>query len=570
MTPSVTRRAALLFLILLIHGLLMLNAARRLSPTWDEITYPAAGLVQWQTGAITLNTEHGFLSKLICALPLLALHPSVPFDDRSWNAKEEYRFGYQFTFHNKIPSLHLILLSRIPAIIFSILTGLLLFLWIESIWGTSGGVITLLCYTATPIFLSRASLALLDMPMYFFIVVALWTHSRWMETGRLPLAAYSGIATGLGLLCKLIALPLLPAFLFLALYSRGSTLPWKKRLVGFGVVVTVTAGTIALLYLPWKGAWPAAKHVVSNLFFFDHALPYYWHGRTIVSAPSLLSWFAVAVKSPLCLVLLGCLGYRIWATSRKAPVTLSHLGIFGLACLLAVLFFHHAVATAQFAPMYLAVAGLAGSLGSLWTKGSSKSKALIVLLLGLGWADALASHPNYLAYFNPAAGGSKAGYQWLADSDQEWGQALPELKSYLEQQGNATLLLAYSGAADPRAYGLDYTDVFCPALVQREYAGKMLDVGDAPVYLAIGTKILQTEASSFAWTQQNLKPKALISSCFFVYDITKNPEAFRWLGYLYLATHRAAHAQAAFKRAQILDPGNAADHEALSLLKGVK
>jgi hypothetical protein len=55
---------------------------------------------------------------------------------------------------------------------------------------------------------------------------------------------------------------------------------------------------------------------------------------------------------------------------------------------------------------------------------------LAVLLAG-SIAESLAAWPNYLAFFNQLVGGSRNGYQYLADSSLDWGQALPGLRSPL-------------------------------------------------------------------------------------------------------------------------------------------
>jgi hypothetical protein len=64
--------------------------------------------------------------------------------------------------------------------------------------------------------------------------------------------------------------------------------------------------------------------------------------------------------------------------------------------------------------------------------------------------------PDYLAYFNEAAGGPAGGIRWLADSNLDWGQALRRLPAWLEQRGIQEVNLCYFGTADPDAYGLRY------------------------------------------------------------------------------------------------------------------
>jgi len=66
-------------------------------------------------------------------------------------------------------------------------------------------------------------------------------------------------------------------------------------------------------------------------------------------------------------------------------------------------------------------------------------------------------YPNFLAYFNEAAGGPDNGYRILIDSSYDWGQDVGQL-AQLQRTANLTpLAFSYFGTTDPRAYRLDYT-----------------------------------------------------------------------------------------------------------------
>jgi hypothetical protein len=87
--------------------------------------------------------------------------------------------------------------------------------------------------------------------------------------------------------------------------------------------------------------------------------------------------------------------------------------------------------------------------------------ALDALLL---WhaGESLAVAPHYLAYFNEIAGGPSQGYRHLVDSSLDWGQDLPSLKDWLDEQGlqgsnHPPVFLSYFGTAFPSYYGIDAT-----------------------------------------------------------------------------------------------------------------
>ncbi|MBK8871464.1 MAG: hypothetical protein IPN19_10570 [Elusimicrobia bacterium] len=210
-----------------------------------------------------------------------------------------------------------------------------------------------------------------------------------------------------------------------------------------------------------------------------------------------------------------------------------------------------ALSTVQISAVYLPLAVLAGGIGARrW--GRAGRVGLILLAVGavsdMAWCRA-----NPLAYFNFFAGGKNQGYRWLADSDQDWGQWLPQLKSYWDKQGRPGLLLAYSGASDPSAYGLVFQDLVSSALYVREPRETVIPIKEKRVLLAVGTKMIQSEPRLFAWLQNNLKPIAQPDPCFFVYDLTGNAEAFRWAAALYSITKRPHRAQWALAYAQTLN-----------------
>jgi hypothetical protein len=74
-------------------------------------------------------------------------------------------------------------------------------------------------------------------------------------------------------------------------------------------------------------------------------------------------------------------------------------------------------------------------------------------------AESTLLRPDYLAYFNQIAGGSKNGYKHLVDSSLDWGQDLPALRYWLSQHsdqfGASPLYLAYFGTALPQWYGIE-------------------------------------------------------------------------------------------------------------------
>ena len=70
--------------------------------------------------------------------------------------------------------------------------------------------------------------------------------------------------------------------------------------------------------------------------------------------------------------------------------------------------------------------------------------------------SALRIYPHYLAYFNEIVGGPENGYRYLVDSNLDWGQDLPALRDYLDQEGIDRIYLSWFGPARPERYGIRY------------------------------------------------------------------------------------------------------------------
>ena len=93
--------------------------------------------------------------------------------------------------------------------------------------------------------------------------------------------------------------------------------------------------------------------------------------------------------------------------------------------------------------------------------------AMALLLAGLA-TGTVWQHPHYLAHFNSLVGGPRQAHKYLADSFLDWGQDLPALKRWMDDQGIDRIRLAYFGSADARHYGIEYTYLPSVGLAPRD------------------------------------------------------------------------------------------------------
>jgi hypothetical protein len=71
--------------------------------------------------------------------------------------------------------------------------------------------------------------------------------------------------------------------------------------------------------------------------------------------------------------------------------------------------------------------------------------------------SSISSYPNYLAYFNEFAGGSKNGYKILGDSNLDWGQDIFRIKKYLDEHkiSDGYILYPWDGNEALQYYGIN-------------------------------------------------------------------------------------------------------------------
>lgn len=102
-------------------------------------------------------------------------------------------------------------------------------------------------------------------------------------------------------------------------------------------------------------------------------------------------------------------------------------------------------------------------------RGSTLSRVLAGVACAWVVLAAAGIYPDHLGYFNEAAclpdnfkrigldGGSRCGSDWLADSNVDWGQSLPQLKAWLDKNlPGTTVHMRYFGTYPPGYYGIKF------------------------------------------------------------------------------------------------------------------
>jgi hypothetical protein len=85
-------------------------------------------------------------------------------------------------------------------------------------------------------------------------------------------------------------------------------------------------------------------------------------------------------------------------------------------------------------------------------------RAGVFAALALSISSGALAWPDFLAWFNPLFGGTPAADRWLADSNLDWGQDMPELAAALRRRSIAQVRLAFFGSARPEHWGVRALD----------------------------------------------------------------------------------------------------------------
>lgn len=153
-------------------------------------------------------------------------------------------------------------------------------------------------------------------------------------------------------------------------------------------------------------------------------------------------------KTPLAFLLLALLGTVLLARTQPA------IAFAPPAMLLVAMTGHINIGVRHVLPLYPLLA-IAAAYAAMWLW--KRSRAAAVVLLGWCFVAAALAHPDYLAYFNEAAG--RHPERIAVDSNLDWGQDVLRLRDFLRREPRAPLHVALFGTADWQRLGIDASEL---------------------------------------------------------------------------------------------------------------
>jgi hypothetical protein len=235
--------------------------------------------------------------------------------------------------------------------------------------------------------------------------------------------------------------------------------------------------------------WTARHRLLPEAYLYGaafvaaHSQPAaWWNGHYSSSGWPGFFPYCWLVKTPLPTLALAALAATAWLASflRSSPGSRSRMilaSVVAPAFALLLVYWPSAILSTRnlghrhILPTYPAMFVLFGAVALAFD--ARRVRYLTAGLLAWLAADCALAFPNYIAYFNSVIG-TKHGYRHLVDSSLDWGQDLPQLKTWLDarqrrEPAPGPVYLAYFGQSDPQHYGIEAHDLLASAPLPVQY-----------------------------------------------------------------------------------------------------
>lgn len=490
-------------------GFLAGGAALRESATFDEFAHIGAGVSYIQKLDLRLNEEHPPLAKVIAAIPLVLRGTYADYTHVSWTNSEKFlpnAFIGQWIFGEWLLArwndpVRTLAWARLPMLLLTLLLGWVVFVCARKIGGDWGSLLSLSAYVSAPAFIVFGPLVLTDIAMTLFCLLTLWQFGElWQQPSRRAAFRF-GLCLAAALLAKFSSGLLFFAFGAFALSTRFLALPglprdkaelrtwrrlrWRWTLKGtalaavvvycFYFVFSLGQSTDALYLIGHSDAWVPLRRLLMPpwlylrglmLFALSSVRPTFILGQGYSHGVWFYFPVMLVLKSPLgflgLLALLLALALRQMRASPRISaipqaealrwrVIWVSLVVFTGASMLSgmtISIRHFSVPIVllivMLAPLPRMIQGLARE-ARLWGRTTGALAAFLAVSSVVSVARA---YPNFLPYFN-ALTWSHPIYWWASDSNVDWNQALPEVRSFADRHGLKTLGVDFYGLTDP-------------------------------------------------------------------------------------------------------------------------
>jgi hypothetical protein len=509
-------------------------------PTFDEPVHLAAGYSYWTTGSFRLNSEDPPLMKLLWAAPLALRDGSLyPHAVAAATDGDHWHIGTALLFHSGRPPHELLNPARRVNLALGCGVVLVAGWWAYRLWHARLAAVGAVAFAVCdPNLLALSCVLSTDTGLTLFALLSCYLLWEYVAAPSRGLLIAAGVALGLALGAKFSALAVVAGLGAAGLVHllRGGTLalpgtpadaPRGRAAaelafrLGLFALVTLAATYGFVHFDEWgrglKFQLTRADHGDGMLYLDGQRSRTGWYHYFLVLLP---------LKLPLGLMTaaaLACLPGAPGRATRGVLLILPPVVFFTLASYARVdLGVRVVLPVLPF--LYVLAAGLACGA-------CCRCVGRVLLAVCVAWAAVSAARidPFPLAYFNEPAGGPRGGVRFVADSNVDWGQGLPELKRYLDGNGIDAVYLSYFGTDRPEAYGIRFRPL--PTYGRVGEPGGVPIPPDAPRHVVVVSVnnllgIYLNDPDTFAWLRTR-EPTAVLGGCLYVFDLTGDADAIR-------------------------------------------
>jgi 4-amino-4-deoxy-L-arabinose transferase-like glycosyltransferase len=340
-------------------------------------------------------------------------------------------------------------LARAGILPFFILAAACVWLWSARILGDHGALVAVFLFTNLPAVLAHSGIATTDMAVTAGVVFSLYRFTLWLEQPNPRNSILWGSATAVALLAKFSAFLVLPlcslAILLLYGISKRTLPPVRVKMLAiacaaaFLLIWGAYRFSVGRMREPVDSGlagesrfWAAVSRVpvpapqIGDGLMLVRVLNRDGHPAYLLGELRQTGWWyffplALGVKTPLAMLILAATGFVAAWRAR------------GLACapavcslvILAACLPSHLNTGLRYILCVFPMLSIVAAQGVMWLWDRARLRpaaAAVVLWLTI---SSLRAHPDYIPYFNEAAGAHPE--RILVDSDLDWGQDIKRL-----------------------------------------------------------------------------------------------------------------------------------------------
>ncbi|HEX2952041.1 MAG TPA: glycosyltransferase family 39 protein [Armatimonadota bacterium] len=531
-----------LIIVVLITGLCLLTTAaqRRQAPTYDEQNHVTRGIAILRTGDYRLSLHHPPLANILEALPVAWLHnDGFTTQMPAWRTCAIWPAARTTIWSHGAEGIHLIMLARLPVLVFVIVLAVIIFLWSRELFGYWGGVLSLLLLALDPNVLAHGGLVTTDIPAASTILLAMYCLRWYLKDPRWTRCIITGGVLGIAMATKFSGLVMLP--ISMAVVILAFCWPRYGGLGGVNHWVTPrchrlrhAAGSLCML-------WICAGIVIWGCYGFTVEPLGQKPGQPLSATATVIDRIPIPAlqyfrglkrisldKQQRSMSFLGCTsrkGTAFWGytpvvmiTKTPLPELLVVLGILTLSCIshtrwlfripayelwilllpicIYILFAQMGSSLLQGIRHLLPLYPLLFILSGGWVRIiQAYPRAIVAFVLLFAFQGILLyrAYPDYLSYFNELAGGPQNGYRLAAGPNCDWGQDVERLARWQQQHHIPHLGFSYYGTTPPEVYGLHYTPLWGCGLMHRR--GVKPNLATFQGYIAVSVTNLVNDPS---------------------------------------------------------------------------